>query len=154
MNQLKNNTRGKRNTRLRQGKIIQRVFNFWVKAKPLVNRTITFTSSNFSFTHAPNPKFLAETNFVLYLLVHFETIQGKTDSKKYHKPEHAHKCVLMQAYASWITLAFAIINIVTSPKLICSQVLRKIHAIQQVTIISNENKPLLKASSLKRLRRQ
>ena len=98
--------------------------------------------------------FLAETNSFLYLLVHFKTMQGKTNSEKCHKPEHAHKCVLTQAYASWITLASAIINIATSLKLICSQAPSKIHALQQVTIVSNVNKPLLKASSLKRLMRQ
>ena len=98
--------------------------------------------------------FLAETNYILYLLVHFKTMQGKTNSKKYHKPEHTHKCMLTQAYASWITLASVIINIATSLKLICSQTQSKIHVLQQVTIISNVNKPLLKASSLKRLRRQ
>ena len=86
--------------------------------------------------------------------MHFGTVQGKADSKKYYKPEHAHICVLMEAYASWITLASAKINIATSPKLIFSRTPRKIHALQQVTIISNVNKPPLKASSLKKLRRQ
>ena len=57
MNQLKNNTRGKTNTRLKRGKIRQRVCNFSLKANPLVDRTITFTSSNYSSTHARNPCF-------------------------------------------------------------------------------------------------
>ena len=46
----------------------------------------------------------------------------------------------MRAYASWITLALAKINIATSPKLICSRTPRKIHALQQITIRSNVNK--------------
>ena len=56
MNQLKNNTRGKTNSRLKRGKITQRVCNFSLKANPLVDRTITFTS-NYSSTHARNPCF-------------------------------------------------------------------------------------------------
>ena len=106
------------------------------------------------YTSTVDPSFLAETNFILYLLVHFETMQGKTDSKKYHKPEHAHKCMLTQGYVSSVTLALAIINIATSLKLICSQTPSRIHALQQIMIVSSVNKPLLKASSLKKLRRQ
>ena len=42
-----------------------------MKAKPLVDRTMTFTSSNFSSTHAQNLSSLAETN----------SMQGKTNSE-------------------------------------------------------------------------
>ena len=34
------------------------------------------------YTSTVDPSFLAETNFILYLLVHFETMRGKTDPKK------------------------------------------------------------------------
>lgn len=52
----------------------------------------------------------------------------KTQKRKLTISSKAHRCILMKAYASWITLSLAKNNIATVPRSICVQRVRTMHS--------------------------